>query len=227
MFLCFGFLSCIWEFVCRGPDYLFVLVFGLFTCSYLVQSCFMVRYKRHANYPFGDLLRRKSRYPRVKVFKPCGPDCKMARPRNKRPVVKSTPTLRLDPGTTLITKSGMWRDVDYYYVAKDPGLADDHFFRDLTVDYTKRQHPGHPDPYNKEEMDALFGDKDGVNQPCGKVKPVAAVDNIDEIVRAAFHLDEAFEWRWPNEEPSLFEALEVQVYTIGRRVGMLGSGWST
>lgn len=54
---------------------------------------------------------------------------------------------------------------------------------------------GHPDYYDKEQMDRDFRHFPGVSSPPRELRPIARIAELEVVLKAIFHFDEGFEWR--------------------------------
>lgn len=72
------------------------------------------------------------------------------------------------------------------------------------------------EPYNTARMDRLFSKSPGTHYPCAWVLPQITSTytkiQIDDAVKAIFHFDDGFEWRWPERHERIYHRLEEGVY---------------
>lgn len=77
-------------------------------------------------------------------------------------------------------------------------------FRDLSWEYDHRQELGHPDHYDKDQMDIDFRELPGVNSPPAPLKPIAQSVELEVALKVVFQFDDDFEWRHPGPDERIY-----------------------
>lgn len=98
----------------------------------------------------------------------------------------------LPPGESLSDDQGYWKETEFYFVRKDPDIADSFYHRDLSCEFENRQEFGHSGLYHKSMMDAEFGDYANLNCSILLLKDEFNIPEMDKVLWSVFHLDEAF-----------------------------------
>ena len=121
-------------------------------------------------------------------------------------VIVQANTYDLGPGRTLLSSRGRWRDTGYLFVRRDPEVASEVYFQDLSWCYENRQEFGHPDFYDKAQMDRDFGWRTGTSAAPAPLKKRSSVslDNLDDVLKAVFHFDDGFVWRFAEPEERIY-----------------------
>ncbi|XP_074325211.1 uncharacterized protein LOC141662057 [Apium graveolens] len=122
-------------------------------------------------------------------------------------------TLVLGPGGTLSNPDGSWEDVDEYFVqcrVNPKPLS--FYYRDLSEAYGGPDGLGGREPYNEDEMDRKFFTAPGTRYECGavhrEVQEKYTDAEVDGALRLAFNLDDAYQWRWPEEHERVYHRPE-------------------
>ena len=139
---------------------------------YLVESYFYLRLEASlaepvvlANLPWGKMVRRKK-----------GAD-----------VVKELNTLVIPPGETLDDR-GYWRDIDYYFIQKDPDVPLSFFFRDLSHEFHTTHEFGHASLYDQVVTDMEFVKCLGVNSPPATLQEGMNPIVFEKVFRGVFNI---------------------------------------
>ena len=120
-------------------------------------------------------------------------------------VVIQAHTYDLGPGRTLLSTRGRWRDTGYLFVKRDPDVPNEEYFKDLSWSYTNQQEFGHPDFYDRGQMDRDFGWRTGTSaSPAPLKSKIPNLDSMDDVLKAVFHFEEGFIWRWAEPDERIY-----------------------
>ena len=106
----------------------------------------------------------------------------------------------------IMTPEGMWMDTKSYFITKAP-LADEREFYRGIASFYKFKHPKGPlGPYNKEEFDKRFSEYAVARAPYAVKSSFRELPwkVQDRLIRVAFQLPDAVEWRWPEPEERIY-----------------------
>ena len=106
----------------------------------------------------------------------------------------------------IMTPEGVWMDTKSYFITKAP-LADEREFYRGIASFYKFKHPNGPlGPYNKEEFDRRFKEYAVSRAPYTVKSSFRELpwEVQDRLIRVAFQLPDAVEWRFPEPEERIF-----------------------
>lgn len=113
------------------------------------------------------------------------------------------------PGETLGRGDGSWDDVDYQFVeCRESPAPLEYYYRDLSEVYGGPDGTEGRDPYHQAKLDIMFLNSAGTHYPClpiqARVRSMYPDSRKDDAVRAAFHFDEGYSWRWPKPHERIY-----------------------
>lgn len=116
--------------------------------------------------------------------------------KKKLPIVNQARVRDFSLGYSLNGYFGVWEDTQHHFVKRNPSIPQSFYYRDMSEEYANNTDFPYLEVYNNEEMDRVFEVSVGVGFCYSLFRDFATDEEMDDIVRAVFHLDGDIESRW-------------------------------